>query len=205
MTSLSACLADFGWLRSALLDLTSSFASERAGWLGDAHVGSETVLRNYDASGAYRLFLEMIAESLDSDGNPPDVVPFLGGHGGGGTPTWTAAFPIIGALLFEYGDEQIPELLYTPMQRFVECLLRGIPVSSSESFILPLYLDQFWTQNHHKIILDQSSAEVHYAKSETGSIYDGVYARTGMVGTKRRTEIVSALRTGEIGMHKTHL
>jgi hypothetical protein len=54
---------------------------ERAGWLGDAHVGSETVFRNYDASGAYRLFVEMIAESLDKEGNPPDVVPFLGGHG----------------------------------------------------------------------------------------------------------------------------
>ena len=53
----------------------------QAGWLGDAHVGSETVLRNYDASGAYRLFAEMIAESLDDEGNPPDVVPFLGGHG----------------------------------------------------------------------------------------------------------------------------
>ena len=93
---------------------------ERAGWLGDAHIGSETVLRNYDASGAYRLFVEMIAESLDDAGNPPDVVPFLGGHGGGGTPTWTAAFPVISALILEHGDEQIPLILYDQMKRFVE-------------------------------------------------------------------------------------
>ena len=75
---------------------------ERAGWLGDAHVGSETVLRNLHAVGGYRLFLEMIAEELNSEGNPPDVVPFLGGHGGGGTPTWTAAFPIIAGLVVNY-------------------------------------------------------------------------------------------------------
>lgn len=126
--------ADWLHLHALLGDCTDKVLSSQAGWLGDAHVGSETVFRNYDASGAYRLFVEMIAESLDDEGNPPDVVPFLGGHGvhisilvlrflvsstdvsialgGSGTPTWTAAFPIISALLVEHGDEQIPMILY---------------------------------------------------------------------------------------------
>ena len=45
---------------------------ERAGWLGDAHVAAETVLRNFDAGSTYRLFLHQIGESEDRHGNPPD-------------------------------------------------------------------------------------------------------------------------------------
>eukprot|EP01052_Picozoa_sp_SAG31_P040391 SAG31_NODE_5836_length_2303_cov_1.138838_3_plen_203_part_01 len=110
------------WLSSTtrITDHTFVLSLVQAGWLGDAHVGSETVLRNYDASGAYRLFVEMIAESINEEGDPPDVVPFLGGRGGGGTPTWTAAFPIISALVLEHGDEQIPVILYDRLKRFVQ-------------------------------------------------------------------------------------
>jgi hypothetical protein len=40
--------------------------------------------------------------------------------GGGGTPTWTAAFPIISALVLEHGDEQIPMILYVDFV-FLQC------------------------------------------------------------------------------------
>ena len=50
---------------------------ERAGWLGDAHVAAETVLRNFDAGSTYRLFLHQIGESENAQGNPPDGHWFL--------------------------------------------------------------------------------------------------------------------------------
>ena len=51
---------------------------ERAGWLGDAHVAAETVLRNFDAGSTYRLFLHQIGESENGRGNPPDGDVYVG-------------------------------------------------------------------------------------------------------------------------------
>ena len=48
----------------------------------------------------------MVLALLESDDdNIPDVVPFFGGHGGSGTPTWTAALPLIANWVFEYFDD----------------------------------------------------------------------------------------------------
>jgi alpha-L-rhamnosidase len=94
---------------------------ERAGWLGDAHIAAETILRNFDAYGGYRLFLRQIDESLNAEGCPPDVVPFLGGHGGGGTPTWAAAFPFLADwLVLYYDDAQVMTEFYQGVQRYME-------------------------------------------------------------------------------------
>ena len=83
--------------RNSLASARSNWASiptdcptrERAGWLGDAQLSAETVLRAWGgpasgAHGAYRLFCELMALSRADDDNLPDVVPFLGGHGGAG-------------------------------------------------------------------------------------------------------------------------
>ena len=94
---------------------------ERAGWLGDAHIAAETVLRNFDAGSAYRLFLQQIGESENDAGDPSDVVPFLGGHGGGGSPTWAAALPLIASYVERYyDDEYLAMELWPSLRRFVE-------------------------------------------------------------------------------------
>ena len=66
--------------------------AERAGWLGGSASRPRRCCARRRASGlhgAYRLFCELMARSRADDDNLPDVVPFLGGHGGAGTPTWT--------------------------------------------------------------------------------------------------------------------
>ena len=49
------------------------------------------------------------------------VVPFLGGHGGGGTPTWTGALPLISSYVERtYDDNYVRAEIYGYLRRFVE-------------------------------------------------------------------------------------
>ena len=72
--------------------------------------------------------LEMAAAPDGGVDNLPDVVPFLGGHGGTGSITWTAALPLIAGWLYDYyDDDAIVAASYDAVKAHVDYMTSTTP------------------------------------------------------------------------------
>jgi len=94
--------------------------NERLGWLGDAHLMSETSILNFDMVNFYTKFLNDIKDSQSEDGDIPDVVPNYLSEGFMSDPVWGSAVIIIPWYCYlYYGDNKILEDNYNTMVKWL--------------------------------------------------------------------------------------
>ncbi len=97
---------------------------ERQGWMGDAHMTSDTGLYNFDMPPAYAKFLRDIQDAQGEDGRIPDTVPHVWGSNPG-DPMWSAAYHFILWDVYRHtGDKQLLAQHYDGLKRYVESLRR---------------------------------------------------------------------------------
>eukprot|EP00040_Diaphanoeca_grandis_P015233 m.77460 g.77460 ORF g.77460 m.77460 type:complete len:1094 (-) comp25018_c0_seq1:43-3324(-) len=85
---------------------------EKHGWLGDAQVTAEEAMYNFNMAGIYTEFLNTIRDNQNGEGDVPGVVPPKGpprketetlkAAGKKTDISWSAAYPLITAWMYEY-------------------------------------------------------------------------------------------------------
>ncbi len=103
---------------------------ERLGWMGDAHLSSETAMMNFDMAAFYTNFLRDIRDAQGDGGEVPDIVPFIHKFNlpRQGDPSWGVAYPLITEFMYEnYGDKRIVEEHYEGIKAWTESLHRHAP------------------------------------------------------------------------------
>ena len=95
---------------------------EKIGWLSEARLMCETLHYAFDASGAFRGFVDEIADAQRPSGQLPGMLPTGGvGYNWGSGPAWDAAFLLIPETILAFtGDKSAIETHYPGMKRYVE-------------------------------------------------------------------------------------
>ena len=97
---------------------------EKNGWTGDAHLGCEFGLLNFDAAAAYTKWINDLADEQQSDGRLPGIVPTAGwGYDWGNGPAWDSAYLLIPDYLRQYcGDQRLLDRQFAGHRRYVDYL-----------------------------------------------------------------------------------
>ncbi len=121
---------------------------EKNGWTGDALLAAETGLFNFDASSAYRQWMESFRDVQRPSGQLPGIVPSGGwGFNWGSGPAWDSAFIMIPWYIYLYtGDSTVIAENYECMKLYLDYC-----ASMSEDFILDFGLGD-WCQYDPKRI-----------------------------------------------------
>jgi alpha-L-rhamnosidase len=65
---------------------------ERLGWMGDASLSAQSMLRHFDIDAYAAAFVDSMVDAMSDDGSLPDVVPFQRFGGIPADLSWSAAF-----------------------------------------------------------------------------------------------------------------
>lgn len=102
--------------------LTDCPTREKLGWLEQANLVYGAISRDYDIAAYYRTFVTDMAQAQTSQGLIPNIAPEYHEYGAGDA-NWGATFVIGPWLQYQtYGDIQILQQNYAPMQRYVDYL-----------------------------------------------------------------------------------
>jgi alpha-L-rhamnosidase len=103
---------------------------EKNGWTGDAQVGTETALYNFDAGAFFTKWLDDFADAQRPDGEVPPIVPTsdwgysdrpMDGGINSPNPGWDCAYVFVPWWLYEYcGDQRLLETHYEGMRDVVD-------------------------------------------------------------------------------------
>ncbi|MBR0504343.1 MAG: family 78 glycoside hydrolase catalytic domain [Kiritimatiellae bacterium] len=95
---------------------------EKNGWTSEARLMCETLLYAFDAAGAYRAFVDEIADAERPSGQLPGMLPTGGvGYNWGAGPAWDAAFLLIPESILAFtGDREAVLRHYPGMKRHVD-------------------------------------------------------------------------------------
>ena len=103
---------------------------ERLGWMGDAHLSSETAMLNFDMAAFYTNFLRDIQDAQGAQGEVPNIVPYITRFNPDrvGDPSWGVAYPLIARFMYEnYGDRRILAEHYSGIKAWADFLQRHAP------------------------------------------------------------------------------
>lgn len=103
---------------------------ERLGWMGDAHLSSETAILNFDMAAFYTNFLRDIQDSQGSQGEIPNIVPYITRFNPDrvGDPSWGVAYPLIAEFMYEnYGDKRVLAQHYSGLKAWADFLQKHAP------------------------------------------------------------------------------
>ncbi|HYH34643.1 MAG TPA: family 78 glycoside hydrolase catalytic domain [Nocardioides sp.] len=95
---------------------------EKNGWTGDAQLGAEMFLRNFDTHSFLTKWLDDVSASRNADGRPALIAPDPDWNWGEAmqSPTWHAAYVLIPWWLYEYtGDTRVVEKHYEGIVRYL--------------------------------------------------------------------------------------
>lgn len=93
---------------------------EKNGWMGDAHLISETAILNFNMSRFYEKWVGDMEDCLTEEGVMPLIVP-NGVWGLMHAPEWTAAYILIPWYLYwYYEDKRVLEEQYEGMKKYAE-------------------------------------------------------------------------------------
>ena len=96
---------------------------ERFGWLGDAHLASESAVYNFDMAAFYTKYLRDIRLAQKEDGTLPDIVPAFVDKLYPADPAWGSAYLFLAWTMFlYYGDLRILEEHFDSMLAYVRFL-----------------------------------------------------------------------------------
>ncbi|OGV56591.1 MAG: hypothetical protein A2X45_15325 [Lentisphaerae bacterium GWF2_50_93] len=95
---------------------------EKQGWTGDALLGAETGLYNFESASAYCDWLEILADAQRPSGQIPGKAPISGwGYNWGYGPAWDSAIILIPAYVYAHtADISIIRKLYVNMQKYMD-------------------------------------------------------------------------------------
>jgi len=98
---------------------------ERAGWMGDAQVFSQTATYNMDMAAFFTKWMRDIRDTQTEDGRFPDWAPQAGmWRNHYNSPGWSDAGVIIPWRMYQnYGDADILEYQYDAMKKFISHIL----------------------------------------------------------------------------------
>ncbi len=95
---------------------------EKNGWTGDAAVGAEMFLLNYDTSELFAKWMRDVHETRDAEGAPMVIAPSSGSWGEWGVaPPWHSAYVMIPWWLYQYGgDDRVLREQYDGMKGYID-------------------------------------------------------------------------------------
>jgi alpha-L-rhamnosidase len=95
---------------------------EKNGWLGDALVGTEMFLMNFDIHRLWVKWLDDIAQARGADGRPVVIAPWAGRTKMfDPSPTWSAAYVVIPWWLYLYtGDDAVLRTHFAGISAYVD-------------------------------------------------------------------------------------
>ena len=95
---------------------------EKNGWTGDAALGAEMFMLNFDVHELFAKWLRDVHETREDNGRPLVIAPSSGDWGEWGiAPPWHSAYVLIPEWLNQYGgDRQVLEQLYDGMKKYVD-------------------------------------------------------------------------------------
>ena len=95
---------------------------EKNGWTGDAALGAEMFMLNFDVHELFAKWLRDVHETREDNGRPLVIAPSSGDWGEWGiAPPWHSAYVLIPEWLEQYGgDRQVLEQLYDGMKKYVD-------------------------------------------------------------------------------------
>lgn len=95
---------------------------EKNGWTGDAAVGAEMFMLNFDVSELFAKWMRDVHETRDADGAPMVIAPSSGSWGEWGVaPPWHSAYILIPWWLYQYnGDDRVLRKQYDGMKGYVD-------------------------------------------------------------------------------------
>lgn len=103
---------------------------ERLGWMGDAHLSSETAIMNFDMAAFYTNFLRDIQDAQGAQGEVPNIVPYITRFNPDrvGDPSWGVAYPLIARFMYEnYGDKRVLQQHYNGIKAWADFLQKHAP------------------------------------------------------------------------------
>ncbi|MDA0164054.1 family 78 glycoside hydrolase catalytic domain [Solirubrobacter ginsenosidimutans] len=95
---------------------------EKNGWTGDAALGAEMFMLNFDAHELFAKWMRDVHETREPNGRPLVIAPSSGDWGVWGiAPPWHSAYVLIPEWLDQYGgDRRVRTELYDGMKRYVD-------------------------------------------------------------------------------------
>ena len=95
---------------------------EKNGWTGDAALGAEMFMLNFDAHELFAKWMRDVHETREANGRPLVIAPSSGDWGVWGiAPPWHSAYVLIPEWLDQYGgDRRVRTELYDGMKRYVD-------------------------------------------------------------------------------------
>jgi alpha-L-rhamnosidase len=116
---------------------------ERAGWMGDAQVFSQTAIFNLDMAAFFTKWMRDVRDVQLKNGCFPDVAPQVKNSWNlFGSPAWADAGVIIPWKLYEnYGDTAILRTQFTSMKKFIDFVWRNNPDLIWEKAVGNMYGD----------------------------------------------------------------
>ncbi|CAN5218968.1 hypothetical protein BH23BAC2_BH23BAC2_03450 [soil metagenome] len=102
---------------------------ERAGWMGDAQVFSQTAIFNLDMAAFFTKWIRDIRDSQLEDGRFPDFAPQVGTAGAFyNSPGWADAGVIVPWRMYEnYGDTIVLGKQFMAMKKFIDFIQKHNP------------------------------------------------------------------------------
>lgn len=108
---------------------------EKNGWTADAHLGSLSMIYNFDMVRFLSKWIDDIRDSQLASGQIPQIVP-TSGWGLNPSPDWTSAYPIVVWALYEhYDDRRLMEDHYDALKNYVEWEIRRLNNGISSSVL----------------------------------------------------------------------
>jgi len=96
---------------------------ERAGWMGDIQVFSQTAIFNMDMAGFFGKWVRDVRDSQADDGRYPNFAPMDHNRWRGGTPAWADAGTVVPWRMYQnYGDTRMLEEHYESARRWVDSI-----------------------------------------------------------------------------------
>ena len=95
---------------------------EKNGWTGDAALGAEMFMLNFDVHELFAKWLRDVHETREDNGRPLVIAPSSGDWGEWGiAPPWHSAYVLIPEWLDQYGgDRRVLTELYDGMKQYVD-------------------------------------------------------------------------------------